>query len=74
MTSFTTFYLSRIIGRKVYDAEGKVIGVVKDLLILFHQASQTFERPVVIGIRIRIRKTDTSTASPCSKVSIRFMA
>ena len=42
MTSFTTFYLSRLIGRKVYDAEGKVIGIVKDLLILFHQASQTF--------------------------------
>ncbi len=57
MTSFTTFYLSRIIGRKVYDAEGKVIGIVKDLLILFHQASQTFERPVVIGIKVKDRKT-----------------
>jgi magnesium transporter len=56
MTSFTTFYLSRIIGRKVYDGDGKVIGIVKDLLILFHQASQTFERPVVIGIKVRIRK------------------
>ena len=56
MTSFTTFYLSRIIGRRVYDANGKVIGIVKDLLILFHQASQTFERPVVIGIKVRIRK------------------
>ncbi len=56
MTSFTTFYLSRIIGKKVYDAEGKVIGIIKDLLILFQQASQTFERPVVIGIKVKIRK------------------
>jgi magnesium transporter len=53
MTSFTTFYLSRIIGARVYTAEGRAIGRVKDLLILFHQASQTFERPVVIGIKIK---------------------
>jgi magnesium transporter len=53
MTSFTTFYLSRIIGKKVYDAQGKFVGIVRDLLILFHQASQTFERPVVIGIKIK---------------------
>ena len=33
MASFTTFYLSRIIGKKVYDAGNEYIGTVKDILI-----------------------------------------
>lgn len=50
MTSFTTFYLSRVIGKKVIDANGKSIGIVKDLLI---QNNQSSGRPVVQGIRIK---------------------
>ncbi|HQE66814.1 MAG TPA: PRC-barrel domain-containing protein [Bacillota bacterium] len=33
MTSFTTFYLSRIIGKEAFDADGDAIGIIKDLLI-----------------------------------------
>ena len=48
MTSFTTFYLSRIIGKKVFDSDGKFIGIVKDLLV-----SSTLGRPLVNGIKIK---------------------
>jgi CBS domain-containing protein/sporulation protein YlmC with PRC-barrel domain len=53
MTSFTTFYLSRIIGRKVFDRDGKVTGIVRDLLVHFSQAAQSFGRPYVTGIKIK---------------------
>ena len=33
MTSLTTFYLSGIIGKEVFDADGDAIGVIRDLLI-----------------------------------------
>ena len=33
MTSLTTFYLSGIIGKEVFGADGDAIGVIKDLLI-----------------------------------------
>ena len=53
MTSFTTFYLSRVIGKKVFDSHGSFIGVVRDLLILFNHGSQYLGRPPVIGIKIK---------------------
>jgi CBS domain-containing protein/sporulation protein YlmC with PRC-barrel domain len=55
MTSFTTFYLSRMIGKKVRDPQGKPVGIVKDLLVLFNHADQTFDRPLVIGIKLKRR-------------------
>ena len=30
MTTFTTFYLSRVNGKRVYDTHGKFVGVVKE--------------------------------------------
>ncbi|MEI8202540.1 MAG: CBS domain-containing protein [Bacteroidota bacterium] len=56
MTTFTTFYLSRIIGKKAYDAEGKYIGIIKDLLVDNDTLSHTFERPLVNGIKILYKK------------------
>jgi len=53
MTSFTTFYLSRIIGRKAFDSGGSSLGVVKDLLILMNQSGQSFGRPYVVGIKLK---------------------
>jgi magnesium transporter len=50
MISFTTFYLSRILGRKVYDVNGKFIGIVKDILVDVNHASQ---KPIVIGLKIK---------------------
>ncbi len=58
MTSFKTFFLSRILGRNVYDTNGKYIGVVKDLMIdtgaLTANQIPPFGRPVVTGIKLKI--------------------
>jgi CBS domain-containing protein/sporulation protein YlmC with PRC-barrel domain len=58
MTSLTTFYLSRIIGKKVYDNSGNFIGVVKDLLVDNVPASEidSSDRALVSGIKLKIRK------------------
>ncbi len=53
MTSFTTFFLSRVIGKKVYDSHGNFIGKVKDLLILFNHDIQSDGRPLVTGIKLK---------------------
>ena len=53
MTSFTTFYLSRVIGEKVFDTNGKIIGIVKDLLIDSDAKNHSLGRPLVNGIIIK---------------------
>ena len=50
MTTFTTFYLSRIVGKKVQDANGKTIGIIKDLLI---QSNHSSGRPIVQGVLLK---------------------
>lgn len=50
MTTFTTFYLSRILGKRVVDARGKTIGIVKDLLI---PSNHNSSRVVVQGISLK---------------------
>lgn len=47
-----TFYLSRVIGRKIFDTNGQFIGLVKDLLVNADNTNQT-ERPLVTGIKIK---------------------
>jgi len=53
MTTITTFYLSRIVGMKVYDSNGKYIGKVKDLLVESDSANFTSGHPAVQGIKIK---------------------
>jgi sporulation protein YlmC with PRC-barrel domain len=57
MTAQITFYLSQIIGAKIYDADGDSIGRIQDLVIrAVHPAlpaDETF-RPMVIGVKSRI--------------------
>jgi magnesium transporter len=53
MTSFTTFYLSRLIGKRVFDADGNSIGIVKDLLADPNTSSHSSGQPIVIGIKIK---------------------
>lgn len=53
MTKITTFYLSRIIGQKAFDHQGKYLGKVKDLLIDSGSATNTTGHPVVNGIKLR---------------------
>ena len=61
MTSLTTFYLSRLLGRKVFDSNHKFIGRVKDLLvesgIAIHISEDSSIRPRVIGIKVDTGKT-----------------
>ena len=57
MTSLTTFYLSGIIGKEVFGADGDAIGVIKDLLI--HGAPGAQNDPnqqLLLGIKLKIRK------------------
>jgi magnesium transporter len=58
MANLSTFYLSRIIGKRVYDAEGKKVGVVKDLLVdtLTASPNDSSEKPKVIGVRVKTKK------------------
>jgi magnesium transporter len=53
MKSFTTFYLSRIIGTKVLNANGESIGVVKDLLIDSNYSFDSSGKPFVSGISLK---------------------
>jgi magnesium transporter len=55
MTSLTTFYLSGIIGKPAFDADGEVIGRVKDLLV--NTAPTGHSDPnnqLVTGVRLKI--------------------
>ncbi|MDP4206396.1 MAG: CBS domain-containing protein [Bacteroidota bacterium] len=58
MTSFVTFYLSRVIGKRVYDKNGNLIGFVKDLLIESEPvySGDSTRRPIVHGIALKINK------------------
>ncbi len=55
MTTFTTFYLSRILNKKVFDKEGNFLGVIKDILTDADSLNQTSERPMVTGLKIKRR-------------------
>jgi len=58
MANLSTFYLSRIIGKRVYNAEGKKIGIVKDLLVntLTANPIDIPDKPKVIGVRVKTKK------------------
>ena len=53
MNSVTTFYLSRVIGQKVFDTHNQSIGVVKDLLVDPESSTHSSGHPVVNGIKIK---------------------
>lgn len=55
MTSFTTFYLSRILGRKVFDETGRTLGIVKDLLIDTNYSNFSDGRPLVQGVKLKLK-------------------
>ena len=57
MTSLTTFYLSGIIGKEAFGADGDAIGVIKDLLINTAPSGQNDPtQQLVLGIKLKIRK------------------
>jgi len=58
MTAQTTFYLSQIIGIKLYDSNGNSIGKILDFIIYHfspanHPDDDAF-RPVVVGVKAKI--------------------
>ncbi|MCK9413059.1 MAG: CBS domain-containing protein [Prolixibacteraceae bacterium] len=57
MTSTVPFFLSRIIGAKVFDPERNFVGTVKDLLLSADLTTnqEPIERPVVHGISLKIK-------------------
>ena len=57
MTSLTTFYLSGIIGKEAFGADGDAIGIIKDLLVNAVPSGQNDpNQQLVTGVRLRIRK------------------
>ena len=61
MTSLTTFYLSGIIGKEVFGADGDAIGVIRDLLInAVPSGKNDPNQQLVIGVRLRIQKETKS--------------
>jgi CBS domain-containing protein/sporulation protein YlmC with PRC-barrel domain len=57
MVSLTTFYLSGIIGKEAFGADGDAVGVIKDLLISAVPSGQNDpNQQLVTGVRLRIRK------------------
>lgn len=51
MVSITKFYLSRIIGNRVYAASNEPIGRIKDVLV-----DTNYARPKVVGLKLKIGK------------------
>lgn len=57
MTSLTTFYLSGIIGKEAFGADGDAIGIIRDLLVSAVPSGQNDpNQQLVIGVRLRINK------------------
>jgi magnesium transporter len=57
MTSLTTFYLSGIIGKEAFGADGDAIGIIRDLLVNAMPSGQNDpNQQLVTGISLRIGK------------------
>src|SRR5512133_337570 len=57
MTSLTTFYLSGIIGKEAFGADGDIIGIISDLLV--NTVPTGLNDPghqLVTGVKLRIKK------------------
>jgi magnesium transporter len=57
MTSLTTFYLSGIIGKEAFGADGDAIGIIRDLLVNAVPSGQNDpNQQLVTGVRLLINK------------------
>jgi magnesium transporter len=57
MTSLTTFYLSGIIGKEAFGADGDDIGIIKDLLInAVPSGLNDPTQQLITGVKLRIKK------------------
>jgi magnesium transporter len=53
MTIITTFYLSRVIGKKAFDVNGRFVGIVKDLLANSDSSKHSLGRLQIEGITLK---------------------
>jgi magnesium transporter len=57
MTSLTTFYLSGIIGKEAFGADGDDIGIIKDLLVNSQPSGNNDpNQQLVTGVKLKIKK------------------
>ena len=57
MTSLTTFYLSGIIGKEAFGADGDAIGIIKDLLVnTMPSGNNDPNQQLITGVRLKINK------------------
>ncbi len=57
MTSLTTFYLSGIIGKEAFGADGDAIGIIRDLLVnSMPSGLNDPNQQMVTGVKLRINK------------------
>jgi CBS domain-containing protein/sporulation protein YlmC with PRC-barrel domain len=57
MVSLTTFYLSGIVGKEAFGADGDAIGVIRDLLVSAVPSGQNDpNQQMITGVALRIRK------------------
>ncbi len=57
MTSFTTFYLSGLVGKEVFDPNGDSVGVIRDLLTRsIPVEGDEFSRQLVTGVKMKVGK------------------
>jgi magnesium transporter len=57
MTSLTTFYLSGIIGKEAFGADGDAIGIIKDLLVnAVPSGANDPNQQLITGVKLRINK------------------
>lgn len=55
MTSFTTFYLSSLVGKEVFGPNGDSVGVIRDLLTRsIPVEGDEFSRQLVTGVRLKV--------------------
>ena len=59
MVSLTTFYLSGIIGKEAFGADGDAIGVIKDLLVNAVPSGQNDpNQQLVTGVQAQDQKSN----------------
>ena len=57
MTSLTTFYLSGIIGKEAFGADGDDIGIIRDLLVNSQPSGNNDpNQQLVTGVKLKIKK------------------
>ena len=57
MTSLTTFYLSGIIGKEAFGADGDAIGVIRDLLVNASPTGQNDpNQQLITGVKLKINR------------------